>query len=85
MSLTMNDQPSEQSRNKADKIKERLLKLLEMNSFEHLPIKSWKLQRMFNITDIVVRQAVGKLRDDGHPIGSGKNGFQEADGQLKLL
>ena len=84
MSLTMNDQPSEQSRNKADKIKGRLLKLLEMNSFEHLPIKSWKLQQMFNITDIVVRQAVGKLRDDGHPIGSGKKGFWYARNAIEL-
>tara|TARA_R100001530_G_scaffold116529_1_gene83600 strand:- start:726 stop:1085 length:360 start_codon:yes stop_codon:yes gene_type:complete len=80
----MNNQPSEQSRSKAEKIKPRLLRLLETNSFEHLPIKSYKIQRMFNITDIVVRQAVGKLRDDGHPIASGKKGFWYARNAIEL-
>ena len=80
----MNDQPSKKSLSKAEKIKERLLNLLHMNSHEQLPIKSWKLQQMFNVPDIVVRQAVGKLRDAGYPIGSGKKGFWYAQNAREL-
>ena len=65
MLLTMSEQPSKQSRGKADKIKGRLLEYLRKYSHAHAPIKSYKIQQMFSITDIVVRQAVGKLRDDG--------------------
>ena len=80
----MSDQPSEKSRGKADKIKSRLLKLLEMNSNHYTPIKSYKLQQVFSISDIVVRQAVGKLRDEGYPIASGKEGFWYARSAVEL-
>ena len=80
----MNNQPSEQSRSKADKIKYRLLNYFRNYSYAHAPIKSYKIQQMFNITDIVVRQAVGKLRDDGHPIASGKKGFWYARNAIEL-
>ncbi len=84
MSLTMSEQPSKQSRGKADKIKGRLLEYLRKYSHAHAPIKSYKIQQMFSITDIVVRQAVGKLRDDGYPIASGKSGFFIARNGIEL-
>ena len=84
MLLNMSNQPSEQSRSKADKIKYRILNLLEMNSYQSLPIKNYKLQQMFHITDIVVRQAIGKLRDEGYAIGSGKSGFWYARSAIEL-
>ena len=39
------------------------------------PVTSAKLQEVFHVSDVVIRQAIGLLRDDGEPIGSGPKGF----------
>lgn len=84
MSLTMNDQPSEQSRNKAERVKQRLLEFLRNYSHAHAPVKSYRIQQTLHVSDIVVRQAIGKLRDDGHAIASGKSGFFLARNGIEL-
>tara|TARA_R110002012_G_scaffold16463_1_gene63549 strand:+ start:196 stop:531 length:336 start_codon:yes stop_codon:yes gene_type:complete len=55
--------------------KERILMLLKLESSEQKPIRSKEMQYRWNISDITVRQAVGLLRDDCHPIASGPKGF----------
>ena len=56
-------------------MKERVLNYLKFNSTFQKPIVSKKLQYLYNISDLTVRQAVGLLRDDGYPIASGAKGF----------
>ena len=67
--------PNKKRTAKVKKYIDRVCWLLERNSSRNSPIKSYMIQGTFSITDIVVRQIVGKLRDKGHPIASGKSGF----------
>ena len=76
--------PSKTRTAKVKKYRDRVWGLLQRNSSEKNPIKSYIIQRTFTITDIVVRQIIGKLRDQGHPIGSGKQGFWYAKNASEL-
>ena len=58
--------------------KDRICSYLKLNSTAHKPIVSRKLQGLWNISDLTVRQAVALLRDDGMPIASGSKGFYSA-------
>ena len=49
------------------------------------PLTSSKLQSIFHVGDVVVRQAIGLLRDDGEPIGSCSKGFFYAKTPDQLL
>jgi len=65
----------EATRKKADQCKHKILSYLKNYSSVGKPITSKELQGVWQISDVTVRQAVGKLRDDDHPIGSGPKGF----------
>ena len=72
----MSDNPHiEKTREKAHQYKDRILYHLTNYSSIEEPITSKRFQDIWGISDITVRQAVGKLRDEGHPIGSGSKGF----------
>lgn len=77
-------EPDKKRTAKVDQYQDRVLGLLQRNSSLKMPIKSYKIQMVFNISDIVVRQIIGKLRDQGYPIGSGKNGFWYAQDANEL-
>ncbi len=68
-------EPSKKRTTKVKQYMDRVCGLLQRNSSRDLPIKSYIIQRTFDISDIVVRQIMGKLRDKGHPVASGKSGF----------
>ena len=76
--------PSKTRTAKVKKYRDRVCQLLQSISSEKNPIKSYRIQRTYDITDIVVRQIIGKLRDQGHPIGSGKKGFWYAQNAHEL-
>jgi len=65
--------------------KDRICSYLKMNSTAHKPIVSRKLQTLWDISDVTVRQAVALLRDEGEPIASGSKGYYFATtaGQLE--
>ena len=77
-------EPDKKRTAKVDQYQDRVLGLLQRNSSLKMPIKSYKIQFTFKISDIVVRQIVGRLRDQGHPIGSGKKGFWYAQNAHEL-
>lgn len=61
--------------NEAVIMKDRIGLYLKLNSTFAMPIVSRKLERLYNISNRVVREAVGLLRDEGLPIASGSLGF----------
>ena len=65
----------EKTREKANQYKDQIFYYLRNYSSIKTPITYKQLQEIWSISDITVRQAVGKLRDEGHPIGSGSKGF----------
>ncbi len=64
--------------------KDRICDYLKLNSTQNRPIKSRQMQRLWNIPDLAVRQAVGLLRDEGKPIASGPRGFYYAKSPEQL-
>ena len=71
----MPDPRNKKSYDLADIYKDRILNRLRLFSSCNSPITSNELTSIYAISDVVVRQAVGKLRDDGEPIASGARGF----------
>ena len=71
----------------ANKKKHSIKMYLHSYATETAPMTSAKIQKVFHCSDVVVRKAVGLLRDDGEPIGSGSKGFftHEAQNSLKVL
>ena len=59
----------------ANKKKHSIKMYLHSYATETAPMTSAKIQKVFHCSDVVVRKAVGLLRDDGEPIGSGSKGF----------
>ena len=74
MNMKESDTPKKDP-DRIDHFKPRLLTYLKLNSSAEKPVLSALLQRMWSISDLLVRQAIGRLRDDGHPIASGAKGF----------
>ena len=58
--------------------KDRILTHLRLNTNVDNPKVSRELQKLWNLSDLTIRQAVGLLRDDGEPIASGARGFYYA-------
>ena len=60
----------------ADQYKDRIKFYLKMNSSIDCAFTSTRLAEIFGIKEaVVVRQAVGKSRDDGAPTASGSTGY----------
>ena len=60
----------------ADQYKNRIERYLKMNSSVDRAFTSTRLAEIFRIKEtVVVRQAIGKARDDGAPIASGSTGY----------
>ena len=90
--------PSKTRTAKVKKYRDRVCQLLQSISSEKNPIKSYRIQRTYDITDIVVRQIIGKLTIDEltdrmsvmsrrkQMLLKAQNSLLvEADGQLRLL
>ena len=71
----MPDPRNKKSYDLAGIYKDRILNRLRIFSCCNSPITSNELTSVYAISDVVVRQAIGKLRDDGEPIASGARGF----------
>ena len=71
----MPDPRNKKSYDLADHYKDRILYRLKLYSSQTNPTTSNELTTVYGISDVVVRQAIGKLRDDGEPIASGARGF----------
>lgn len=74
MNMNESNIPAKES-GRINQFKPRLLNYLILNSSVEKPIYSALFQEMWSISDVLVRQTVGSLRDDGHPIASGAKGF----------
>ena len=71
----MSDPRNKKSYDLAEQYKDRILNRLKIYSSQTKPLTSNELTSVYAISDVVVRQAIGKLRDDGEPIASGARGF----------
>ena len=72
----MPDPRNKKSFDLADQYKDRIERYLKMNSSVDRAFTSTRLAEIFRIKEtVVVRQAIGKARDDGAPIASGSNGY----------
>ncbi len=71
----MPDPRNKASFDKANQYKGRIRAYLKIHSSYECPFTAERLAGIFQIHEVVIRQAVGKARDDGAPIGSGSHGF----------
>ena len=71
----MPDPRNKASFDKADQYKGRIRAYLKIHSSYECPFTAERLAGIFQIHEVVIRQAVGKARDDGAPIASGSHGF----------
>ena len=80
----MPDPRNKKSYDLADHYKDRILNRLKLYSSRANPTTSNELTSVYAISDVVVRQAVGKLRADGEPVASGARGFFYANNAEEL-
>ena len=71
----MPDPRNKASFDKADQYKGRIRDYLKGNSSHGLTFTAIKLAKMYKVHEVTIRQAIGKARDDGAPIGSCSTGF----------
>ena len=71
----MPDPRNKASFDKADLYKGRIRAYLKVHSSHARPFTADKLAALFNVHEVTIRQAIGKARDDGAPIGSGSTGY----------
>ena len=71
----MADPRNKASFDKADQYKGRLKAYLKGNSSYGRTFTAIKLAKIYGIHEVTVRQAIGKARDEGAPIGSCSTGF----------
>ena len=59
----------------ADQYKGRIRDYLKGNSSYGLTFTAIKLAKMYRVHEVTIRQAIGKARDEGAPIGSCSTGY----------
>ena len=71
----MTDPRNKASFDKADQYKGRIRAYLKGNSSYGCTFTAIKLAKMYKVHEVTIRQAIGKARDEGAPIGSCSTGF----------